>query len=102
MKFALDMSTIPALDLAFRDAVWRVGPGVARMIGRLEAEPEWDGVSCGVELVGWDRPGMAGYVGWQNGLLSPAQMAAARFVEIPALLAVGETVNLLTSPLHPC
>eukprot|EP01050_Picozoa_sp_SAG11_P022082 SAG11_NODE_4077_length_2075_cov_3.279352_2_plen_62_part_01 len=55
------------------------------MMARLAAEPGWDGVSCGVELIGWDRPGMGGYVGWQNALLRPEAMAAARFVEIPAL-----------------
>ena len=26
------------------------------MIAALEARPDWDGVSCAVELVGWVRP----------------------------------------------
>ena len=58
---------------------------LATMIAALEARPDWDGVSCAVELVGWSRPGMAEYVAWQNSLLSPEEMAAARFIEIPAL-----------------
>ena len=28
----------------------------ATMIAALEAHPDWDGVSCAVELVGWVRP----------------------------------------------
>ena len=31
------------------------------------------------------RPGMGEYVTWQNSLLSPEEMAAGRFIEIPAL-----------------
>ena len=31
------------------------------------------------------RPGMCEYVAWQNSLRSPEEMAAARFIEIPAL-----------------
>ena len=57
----------------------------ATMLAQLAAHPEWDGVSCVVELVGWARPGMAEYVAWQNALLAPEQMAAERFIEIPAL-----------------
>ena len=57
----------------------------ARMVAALDAHPDWDGVSCAVELVGWERPGMAAYVAWQNSLVTPEQMAAERFVEIPAL-----------------
>ena len=57
----------------------------ARMITALEAQPDWDGVSCNVELVGADRPGMEGYVAWQNSLATPQAMAAGRFIEIPAL-----------------
>ena len=58
----------------------------ARMIAKLEAEPGWDAVSCGVGLVGWLKSsGMGPYVGWQNGLVSPEQMAGGRFLEIPGL-----------------
>ena len=57
----------------------------ARMLALLEAHPEWDGVSCLVELIGWERPGMQAYASWQNGLVTAEQMAAGRFVEIPAL-----------------
>ncbi|KAL1521700.1 hypothetical protein AB1Y20_021355 [Prymnesium parvum] len=58
---------------------------LGKMVGALEAREEWDGVSCQVELVGSDRPGMEEYVGWQNSLCSPEAMAAGRFIEIPAL-----------------
>ena len=57
----------------------------ARMLAELAAHAEWDGVSCVVALVGWERPGMEEYVAWQNSLLTPERMAAGRFVEIPAL-----------------
>ena len=57
----------------------------SRMVAALDAHLDWDGVSCAVELVGWERPGMAAYVAWQNSLATPEQMAAERFVEIPAL-----------------
>ena len=37
--------------------------------------------SCSLQA----RPGMGEYVTWQNSLLSPEEMAAGRFIEIPAL-----------------
>lgn len=57
----------------------------ALMLALLEAHPEWDGVSCLIELIGWERPGMQSYAAWQNSLCTPAQMASGRFIEIPAL-----------------
>ena len=57
----------------------------ALMLALLEAHPEWDGVSCLIELIGWERPGMQAYAAWQNSLCTPAQMASGRFIEIPAL-----------------
>lgn len=56
-----------------------------RMILELEAHPDWDGISCQVQLIGCERPGMEGYVAWQNSLCSAEAMAAGRFIEQPAL-----------------
>lgn len=55
------------------------------MLEALEQHPEWDGVSCAIELIGWERPGMQAYAAWQNRLERPEEMAAGRFIEIPAL-----------------
>jgi len=58
----------------------------ATMIDQLRATDaggRWDAVSCAIELVGWERPGMQRYADWQNSLRTAAAMAAERFVEIP-------------------
>ena len=57
----------------------------ATMLAALDDHPEWDAVSCQVELVGWERPGMEAYARWQNALTTPDQMRCGRFIEIPAL-----------------
>lgn len=57
----------------------------ASMLAKLDANPDWDAVSCIIELSGWKRPGMQAYVAWQNNLLLPEQLAAGRYIEIPAL-----------------
>ncbi|CAK0857696.1 unnamed protein product, partial [Prorocentrum cordatum] len=76
----------PALELARAHRPAPAGPllavGSAQHPRRLES---WAHRPSQVELCGWSRPGMQGYVAWQNGLLSPEAMAAERFVEIPAL-----------------
>lgn len=57
-----------------------------RMLRSLSAHPAWDGVSCVASLCGAeDRVRMQAYLDWQNSLSSPAQMAAGRFIEMPAL-----------------
>ena len=57
-----------------------------RMLEAMRAHPEWDGVACEVSLCGAPgREGMNAYVTWQNSLAGPAEMAAERFLEIPAL-----------------
>ena len=61
----------------------------AQMLRALEEHADWDGVSCNIELIGWERPGMQAYAAWQNRQATPAQMAAGRFIEIPALHQVG-------------
>eukprot|EP01052_Picozoa_sp_SAG31_P036370 SAG31_NODE_4528_length_3162_cov_5.936990_1_plen_570_part_00 len=85
MSLALSRARAPLIAQMESDDERSPTDAFAKMLNKLAEEPSWDGVSCGVELVGWNRPGMQGYVEWQNGLLSPSQMAAGRFVEIPAL-----------------
>ena len=41
------------------------------------------------EIARRDSPTRRRYVEWQNGLLTPAAMASARFVELPALRQTG-------------
>jgi glycosyltransferase involved in cell wall biosynthesis len=55
----------------------------------LAMHPEWDAVVSRAGLLGAVTPGMRRYVAWQNALVEPAAMAAARFVEIPALHQTG-------------
>ena len=55
----------------------------------LTENPDWDGATSAVKLVGWDRPGMARWIEWQNAANTPRRMARERFVEIPALRASG-------------
>ena len=54
------------------------------MIAALRRE-RWDGVCSDAEPVGDCSERMRSYVRWQNSLVTPSDMAAARFVEIPAL-----------------
>merc|ERR1712032_941278 len=51
--------------------------------------PDWDGVCSQTRCIGWDRPGMRRYVGWQNELLSHSAMRSMRFLEIPCLHQAG-------------
>jgi glycosyltransferase involved in cell wall biosynthesis len=60
-----------------------------RLRAALDAHPEWDAVVSRAGLLGATTPGMRRYVAWQNALVHPAAMAAARFVEIPALHQTG-------------
>lgn len=46
-------------------------------------------VTSQVELIGAESRGMTRYISWQNSLLSHEEMAAERFVEIPALHQTG-------------
>ena len=57
----------------------------------LRAHADWDAACSGVALGGWERPGMQRWVDWQNGVGrdGPKQLAASRFIEIPALRAAG-------------
>ena len=85
MSLALSVARAPFVAQMESDDERAPPDAFARMMCALEARPEWDGVSCQVELVGWPRPGMSEYVAWQNSLLSSDEMAAGRFLEIPAL-----------------
>ncbi len=62
---------------------------LARLAAALAAEPKWDGVVSDAVVFGFDAPGMRRYVAWQNGLCTSQAMAAARFLEIPALHQTG-------------
>ncbi len=59
------------------------------LVEGLRTNPDWDGVVSGTTLFGAPSPGMRRYVDWQNALITPAELAQARFVEIPALLQTG-------------
>lgn len=52
----------------------------------LDAHPEWHAASSCVALGGWPREGMQRWIDWQNGVGcgGAAELAANRFVEIPA------------------
>jgi GT2 family glycosyltransferase len=56
-------------------------------VGLLRTRPELGLVGCLVEGAGIDgtplRPGMARYITWQNELVSPEEIARARFIESP-------------------
>ena len=62
---------------------------LCRLRDALDAHPEWDAVVSRAGLLGATTAGMRRYVAWQNALVEPAAMAAARFVEIPALHQTG-------------
>jgi glycosyltransferase involved in cell wall biosynthesis len=61
----------------------------ARLAGALADHPDWDGVVSRAGLLGFRSDGMRRYVGWQNRLVAPPDLARARFVEIPALHQSG-------------
>ncbi|MBL8841865.1 MAG: glycosyltransferase [Planctomycetes bacterium] len=62
---------------------------LARLAEALLAEPSWSGVVSDAAVFGFESAGMRRYVKWQNGLVTPQAMAAARFLEIPALHQSG-------------
>jgi glycosyltransferase involved in cell wall biosynthesis len=58
---------------------------LARQAAALEAHPHWAGAGC---CIGWlaasgPTPGMERYAAWQNGLLEPADIRRAMFIENP-------------------
>ncbi|CAL56192.1 Glycosyl transferase, family 2 [Ostreococcus tauri] len=60
----------------------------ASLVRALQKEnPEWDCVTSQIRLCGWEREGMKRFERWQNGLLTPEDLARERFLEIPALRA---------------
>ena len=40
----------------------------------LTENPDWDGATSAVKLVGWDRPGMARWIEWQNAANTPRRI----------------------------
>ena len=86
MSLALSRCRAPVIAQMESDDERSDALSFRQMMGVLQRHPEWDGVACAVELCGVsDRERMAAYVAWQNSLLAPADLAAARFVELPAL-----------------
>ena len=55
----------------------------------LEDNPSWDASCSRIALCGMERQGMRRFETWQNEQLSPLEMSAGRFIEIPALRASG-------------
>ena len=68
-------------------------PGaLARLRDALLEHPDWDGATSRVALAGWpEAQGMQRWIDWQNtvGEGGPAELAHARFLEIPAQRAAG-------------
>jgi glycosyltransferase involved in cell wall biosynthesis len=59
---------------------------VAAQVAALSAHADWTGVTCGVRCVGLGEApgaGMARHVDWLNGLASPEDIMAARFIDAP-------------------
>lgn len=72
--------------LARMDADDRCAPErLARQLAMLEADPTLAVVSCLVRLFGEvpDNAGMRRYVEWLNSVVTPEEIAAARFIESP-------------------
>lgn len=61
----------------------------AKLAAALAGNPGWDGVVSRAATFGFRSDGMRRYVGWQNGLVEPHDLARARFIEIPALHQTG-------------
>jgi glycosyltransferase involved in cell wall biosynthesis len=85
MSLALRHASAPLIAQMESDDERADPQAFRRMMEALDAHPEWDGVSCQMQLVGWPRPGMQAYASWQNGLLSKEAMRNGRFIEIPSL-----------------
>lgn len=62
---------------------------LARLLAGLAERPELDGLTSRVETFGAQAPGMERYVAWQNELLTGAEMARHRWIEIPAMHQSG-------------
>jgi len=95
MNLALSLSQAPWIGQMESDDERPEGC-FATLLAALALHPDWGGVCSSSQLIGWDRGGGSGtqrereggmqrYVEWQNSLQSPAEMAHARFIEIPAL-----------------
>ena len=56
-----------------------------RQLEVAESRPDLDVIACGVELISPQGDGMSRYVEWVNSLVSPEEIANARFVECPVI-----------------
>lgn len=84
MSLALKQATAPLIAQMEADDA-RPNPAAFRtMMEALRAE-RWDGVCSDAVAFGSPSARMVAYVSWQNALATPADLAAARYVEIPAL-----------------
>lgn len=61
----------------------------ARLLAGLAERPELDGLTSRVEIFGAEAPGMQRYIAWQNELVTHAEMARNRWLEIPAMHQSG-------------
>ena len=93
LQTALDAATAPLVSHMESDD--RCPPDRLRKLAEaLEGSSacgnaQLSAVTSQVELFGAESQGMERYISWQNGLLSHGEMAAERFVEIPALHQTG-------------
>ena len=89
---ALDLALAAAEAplVAHMEADDRCAPDrLARLAAALEVDASLSGVTSRVAQFGARTAGMRRYLDWQNGLLTHEELAAERFVEIPALHQTG-------------
>jgi len=84
MSLALAASRAPLIAQMEADDRRPNAGALRAMVAALEKNG-WDGVCSDAVAFGSVSERMAAYVGWQNSLVSPADLAAHRFVEIPVL-----------------
>jgi hypothetical protein len=86
----LALAAAEASLVAHMEADDRCAPDrLARLAAALESDATLAGVTCRVAQFGARTAGMRRYLDWQNGLLTHEELAAERFVEIPALHQTG-------------
>jgi hypothetical protein len=84
------VTTPPAALIALMEADDRCPPDrLRRLYDPLQLHPHLMGVVSRAGQIGRRTPGMRRYLDWQNGLITGTEMAAERFVEIPALFQTG-------------
>lgn len=84
MSLALSVSTAPIIAQMEADDTRPRCDALRLLVEAIETKG-WDGACTSSACFGAVTDGMRRYVEWQNSLVAPSELAAARFVEIPAL-----------------